>query len=196
MNTPWPLACIVLAAGTASRFGSDKRLARLPDGRALLDATLASIPEAFAQRIVVLQSEDAALEASLPRGWLAIQAAEAARGMGFSLQAGLAAIPESCLGAIVALGDMPDVQAATWQGLAECLEADRLVVPRFEGRRGNPVGIGRDFFSELGQPSGDSGARDLFRRYPDAVVWLDCEDPGILLDLDRPEDLQRFSNQG
>ena len=192
MKAPWPLACIVLAAGQARRFGSDKRLARLPDGNTLLAASLASVPEDFGCRIVVLKPDDAMLQSSLPTAWQAVHATEAARGMGFSLQAGLAAVPEYCRGVVVALGDMPGVLAPTWHGIAQLLEPSRLVVPRYRGRRGNPVGIGRDFFAELTRPQGDSGARELFRRYPDAVFWLDCEDPGILLDLDRPEDLVQF----
>src|SRR5690606_8163270 len=102
----------------------------------------------------------------------------------------LSALPAACEAALVALGDMPRVQPGTWQALAAALHPQQLVVPRFAGKRGNPVGIGRDFFPDLLKPTGDCGARDLIRERPEAVYWLYCMDPGILVDMDRPSDLE------
>ena len=183
-------ACIVLAAGSALRFGSDKRLATLADGRGLLASTLASVPDLFACRILVLKAGEEELAAALAPDWLPVYTTEAARGMGYSLRAGLSALPAACEAALVALGDMPRVQPGTWQALAAALHPQQLVVPRFAGKRGNPVGIGRDFFPDLLKPTGDRGARDLIRERPEAVYWLDCMDPGILVDMARPSAME------
>lgn len=183
------LACIVLAAGSSTRFGSDKRQARLPDGRSVLAATLQAIPPCFERQLLVLKPEDAALADALPAQWQVVTAAQARLGMGHSLAAGLAACRD-CSAVLVVLADMPHVHSATYAKLAAALQRTTLVLPRYQGRRGNPVGIGADFFDSLLQPQGDSGARQLLQVHGEAIVWMDCDDPGILQDIDTPADLQ------
>jgi len=182
------VCCMVLAAGSSSRFGSDKRQALLPDGRTLLEATLANIPPMFTQRILVLHPGDGELAAVHAGAWETVIAASAALGMGHSLAAGLARCTSST-GVLVVLADMPAVQPSTYTELARQLCRDRIVLPRHGGKRGNPVGIGRDFFTDLGRPQGDQGARHLLREHPTAILWVDCDDPGILRDIDKPSDI-------
>lgn len=183
------LCCIVLAAGSSNRFGTDKRLARLPDGRTLLEATLANIPPLFAQRILVLHPGDDELAAAHAGSWEAVIADSAALGMGYSLAAGLARC-SSTTGALVVLADMPSVKPSTYADLAQRVCRDRIVLPRHGGKRGNPVAIGRDFFGELARPLGDQGARHLLQALPAAVLWIDCDDAGILRDIDTPADIR------
>lgn len=182
------VCCVVLAAGSSSRFGSDKRQALLPNGRTLLEATLASIPPLFAQRILVLHPGDEELAAAHAGSWETVIAASAALGMGHSLAAGLARC-SSATGALVVLADMPAVLPSTYTELARQLCKDRIVLPRHGGKRGNPVGIGRNFFADLMSPQGDQGARHLLQAHPAAILWVDCEDPGILRDIDKPSDI-------
>ena len=50
--------CIVLAAGSSRRFGSDKRQFLLPSGTTLLDQTLATVRDVFDRRVLVLRTDD------------------------------------------------------------------------------------------------------------------------------------------
>lgn len=183
------ICCIVLAAGRSLRFGSDKRLASLEDGRCLLDATLASIPGIFARRLLVLQKGDEALALRHCPPWTAVHAIDAGHGMARSLAAGLSAAT-SCKAAVIALADMPHINAETFQAIASLAQKDCIVVPRYKGLRGNPVAIGADFFVELLDLQGDQGARVLLDTRANAIRWLDLQDPGILRDVDVPADLQ------
>jgi molybdenum cofactor cytidylyltransferase len=182
------ICCIVLAAGGSQRFGSDKRLARLQDGRRLLDATLASIPDIFSQRLLVLHAGDAALALAHCPPWTAVYASDAGQGMARSLAAGLIAA-DSCKAAVIALADMPHVKAESFEAIAALAQEDCIVAPRYKGERGNPVAIGANFFVELLSRQGDQGARNLLETRADAIRWLDLHDPGILRDVDVPADL-------
>ena len=49
---------IVMAAGQSSRFGSDKRVAKLGNGETLLSFTLRTIQKTFSNSRVVIKPED------------------------------------------------------------------------------------------------------------------------------------------
>ena len=65
------------------------------------------------------------------------------------------------------------------------------MAPSFEGRRGHPVLFGAGWLPALRALSGDEGARAILQT-AQRLTLVAVEDPGVLLDVDRPEDLQRL----
>jgi molybdenum cofactor cytidylyltransferase len=103
-------------------------------------------------------------------------------------------VPDEVDGAIVCLGDMPQVTAPLIDKLAEAFDPERgalVVVPTISGKRGNPVVWARRFFPELMTLDGDIGARHLIGRYPEAVAEVALADNAALTDVDTPEALVR-----
>jgi molybdenum cofactor cytidylyltransferase len=82
---------------------------------------------------------------------------------------------------------MPLVQPGTLLAVAGALEQHPVAYAQFRGRRGHPVAFAAELYSELIQLSGDDGARRVMLRYP--AHGQDVEDPGVLLDIDTPADL-------
>jgi molybdenum cofactor cytidylyltransferase len=115
-----------------------------------------------------------------------------AEGLGTSLRAGIAAVAEGAEGAVVCLGDMPQVTGALIDKLLAAFEPERgalVVVPSIGGRRGNPVVWSRRFFHDLMQVQGDIGARHLIGSYAEAVVEVPVAGDAALTDVDTPESL-------
>jgi molybdenum cofactor cytidylyltransferase len=189
------IAAIILAAGRSTRMGGPNKLLAEIGGKPLV-----RIPaeEALASRarpvIVVTGHERERVEAALRD--LDVRCAHNpnfAAGLSSSLKAGLAALPEDVDGAIVCLGDMPQVRAALIDRLIAAFDPERgalVVVPTIEGKRGNPVVWSRRFFPELMALEGDVGARHLIGLYPEAVVEVPVEDKAALTDVDTPEALK------
>jgi molybdenum cofactor cytidylyltransferase len=190
------IAALVLAAGRASRMGSNKLLIPL-DGRSMVthavDAVLAAVPERV---LVVTGHEGAAVRGALgDRPVRYIDNPHHAAGLSSSLKAGLAALPETIDGVLVCLGDMPGITAnIITQVIAafDPLQGAEIVVPVCVGRRGNPVLWGQRLLPELMAITGDRGGRALFERYRHRLVELALDEPGVLLDLDTPADLAAF----
>ena len=118
--------------------------------------------------------------------------ADYAEGLGTSLKAGIAAVPEEADAAVVCLGDMPQVDAALINRLIAAFDPERgalVVVPSIDGRRGNPVVWSRRFFHDLMAIQGDVGARHLIGNYAEAVVEVPVAGEAALTDVDTPESL-------
>ena len=113
--------------------------------------------------------------------------ADAARGIGHSIAAGVAERSDAP-GWLVLPGDMPLVQPATLLAVAEALEQHPIAYAQHHGRRGHPVGFGAEFYSELVRLSGDEGARRLLARYP--AHGVEVPDAGVLVDVDTEADLE------
>jgi molybdenum cofactor cytidylyltransferase len=183
------VAAIILAAGRSSRMGRDKRLLVVA-GRRLLDHAIEAARGAGLSPILVVRGP-------MPLGLAdvtEIANPEPERGMGRSLALGLAALPSDLDGVVILLADMPGVTAAHVNQLVDAFDGvsdDHLVVPTCGGQRGNPVLIGRPFWSELAGLDGDQGARILFQRYPGHILRLEM-DHAVLQDMDTPQDLARW----
>jgi molybdenum cofactor cytidylyltransferase len=85
---------------------------------------------------------------------------------------------------------MPLLKPASILAVAEALAQHPVVYAQHRGQRGHPVGFNAELFSELVGLQGDEGARRILARYPSHGLELD--DPGVLLDLDTAEDLERL----
>jgi molybdenum cofactor cytidylyltransferase len=101
-------------------------------------------------------------------------------------------VPAQADGAVVCLGDMPQVDAALIDRLIAAIDPDKgalVAVPTIDGKRGNPVVWSRRFFADLMAVEGDVGARHLIGRYGEAVVEVPVTGTGVLTDIDTPEAL-------
>lgn len=193
-----PLVCVVAAAGHSRRFGTkDKRHARLNDGRRLLPASLEAAARLSPWRLVVLGPGECLSDWGLPpSAQLATLSLEhTSHTLGDSLAAAFHWLLQHArqqrpelIAAAVWLGDMAWVSSASCRRLAASARADRLVRPCYRDQPGHPVIVGRDFWPEMTRLHGQDGARALLRRHRQALVEIKVDDPGVVRDLDTPED--------
>jgi molybdenum cofactor cytidylyltransferase len=90
------------------------------------------------------------------------------------------------------LGDMPQVRPSHIHSLVSAFEVEgraAICVPTYAGRRGNPVLWGADYLPDLLRLTGDAGGRTLLARYAARVREVEMPDNGVLIDVDRPNDL-------
>ncbi|TWI60883.1 molybdenum cofactor cytidylyltransferase [Pseudoduganella lurida] len=183
---------VLLAAGRGRRFdpaGARNKLLQTLDGEAVVVHSARHLLAALPRVVAVVRPGEAALAAQLTAlGCVVTVCADAETGMAASLVHGLRHAQEAC-GWVVALGDMPRVQPATILALARAVEegAD-IAAPKYMEQRGNPVAFGRRHLPQLLALTGDAGARSIVRH--NIVNEVAVDDPGILLDIDTPTDLQ------
>lgn len=193
------VVAVIMAAGSSRRFGEeDKRRAPLSRGETLLSASFARAAEAFTHCRVVLRDTDTPAHLGLAKHAPVIRVAHADRGLGASLAEAFATLAQDSSladvqAAAILLGDMPAIHADTLRRLQQVADTAHILRPRHAGRPGHPVLFGRDFWPALTRLEGDSGARRLIHQHPECYREVEVDDPGILLDIDTPSDLQHLA---
>jgi len=184
---------IILAAGRSSRFGSEKMLHTLANGRPMvIQSAINLLPAVDDLLVVVNPAQLAVLDCVQMNGMRALVSSNSSKGMGHSLADAVQATPDAD-GWIVALGDMPFLTPQTACRVAQKLVSGRrLVAPVCEGRRGHPVGFEGSMRSELSALSGDVGAQKLLRRHAADLALFPVNDVGSLQDIDYIDDCLRL----
>ncbi len=185
------VAGIVLAAGSSSRMGRPKQ--QLPlRGKTLLECVVDSSLAAPLYKVVVVLGHHAEEIRPLLTGRDVdvVLNADYASGQSSSIRAGLDAVRNEVDAVLFLLGDQPLVTAQTIRALLDAYQKHPgpIVLPLFEGRRGNPVLFDRQTFSRIDSLTGDTGARVLFQEYAGEIVEVPLLDPSIHFDIDTEQD--------
>ena len=181
---------LLLAAGSATRFGSDKLLHRLPHGVPIAVQAARHLHSVIPViHAVVKPGTDDLAHQLKNEGCRVVVCGRAAEGMGASLACGARAAGRVD-GYLVALADMPFVRTASIAAVRDALAAGApLAAPYWRAKRGHPVGISGVFFERLIASAGDEGAKDLLRENADRLQKVPVGDPGVIRDIDTPGDL-------
>jgi molybdenum cofactor cytidylyltransferase len=193
------LEAIVLAGGAGLRFGGGKLTAPWQGG-ALIDGALSAAFAAPVRSVTVVTGADDQVAAAT-RDFAArsgqsgrlklVHCPDHAEGMGASLRTGVAGLPADAGGAFVFLGDMPLIPPSILPRLVAAIAGGApAAAPSFEGQRGHPVLFSARLLPQLRTLTGDQGARDVLRALGAGLVVVETSDPGVLVDIDRPQDLQ------
>lgn len=187
------IAGVILAAGRSSRMGRDKAL--LAYGETTFLGSLVSVFRQHCDPVVVVLGHHAeAIRPAAAGARIAVNE-DYDRGMLSSLQTGLRALPEDVDAVAFMLVDHPGLRLETLRRLLAAFEESGapLVSPTYRGERGHPVVIGRVVVEELLALPPDASPKPVLRgRYREAV-FVDVDDPAVVADIDRPEDLRRLS---
>ncbi len=193
---------LLLAAGRGARFDpsgqTSKLLAPAPvgphTGVPVAVAAAHQLRAVLPRVLVVLRPADTPLQRRLhdllsAAGCELVINPRADNGIGTSIAAGVAASADAA-GWLVALADMPAIDASTVAAVRDALAAGAVsAAPWHRGQRGHPVGFAAPLRDALLALQGDTGARAVLQTHPPQRI--DVDDPGCLLDLDTPDDFAR-----
>jgi CTP:molybdopterin cytidylyltransferase MocA len=184
------IAGILLAAGEGSRLGRPKALVEI-GGESLARRGVALLRDGGAAPIVVVTG---AVAVDLP-GVLAVHNPDWRSGMGSSLAAGLATVPDTCPAAVIALVDQPLIgPEAVRRLIAAYVTGASVAVAAYQGAPRNPVLLARQHWpAVVALAVGDAGARPFLRAHPELVTLVECGDTGRPDDLDTRSDLDRLA---
>jgi molybdenum cofactor cytidylyltransferase len=187
---------IILAAGASTRMGSPKALLKYR-GETFLDRLIRVLGHVADPVIVALGYNAETIKAQASGRARFVVNPNPERGQLSSLQTALAAVPAEAEGFLFMPVDCPAIEPETVARLVETFThrdpAIIFVVPRHQGRRGHPVCAASALIQEfLALPPADQASTVVHRHVPE-TLYIDVDDPGILVDVDDREAYQRLA---
>jgi molybdenum cofactor cytidylyltransferase len=112
------------------------------------------------------------------------------KGMLSSVQCGFRNIPPSMEAAIIFLGDQPAIPGEVTQALIkDYRQSERgIVIPVYRGKRGHPVLIHKRYRKDIDVLDQAEGLHGLMRKFSHDILEVEVDSPGILKDIDVPQD--------
>ena len=182
------VGALLLAAGFSKRFGSSKLLAELNCGHTVYAQTRDRLAAAVEDYAVVTRPEIAELLTTSEPNLHVFP--HASKGMGASLAFGIElAESKHWDAALICLADMPFISTSTYLELAAAARKDAIVVPCFDGKNGNPVSFGSQFYGDLKKLQGDAGGKKVMQKHESNLVKHAVNSSAVLADIDTLQDL-------
>ena len=167
------LGCVVMAAGSAKRFGANKLTAQLR-GRQLILRSLESVPpEAFEQIVVVTQYPEI-MRIVKEFHFASILNDQPEEGLSRTIHLGLTALRD-CDGVLFQVSDQPLLRRESVLALTEQWRSqpEGIAALGHGGVRGNPCVFPSALFPELMALTGDRGGSTVIRRHEDLLTLME-----------------------
>ena len=188
------ICALVLAAGQSRRMGTPKLLLPL-QGRPLLVHVVDELLCSPVDEVLVVVGEEGGpiRDALAGRRVRFVTSAHAGGEMLGSVRCGFSAIRDECAAVLVALGDQPGVTADVVDALVHAFRTTGrgIVVPTHQNRRGHPLLLAMHYRDEILAGYENVGLRGLLGAHPEDVLEVEVATPGVLEDIDAPEDYRR-----
>ncbi len=200
MITPeYPI--IVLAAGLSRRFPGNKLLYEYEPGKPLVRMTVENALEASIGPVIVVTGHMRGKIIDVLSGldYIEVYNEKYRTGMSSSVKAGVRYVVENIKnydGLFITPGDTAWIHPLVYRFMAEkhisSHDLYKIIVASYNGRRGHPILFAREIIPEiLGISEKKRGLKELTKKYVSETIVLDLCFPGIILDLDTPNDLSR-----
>jgi molybdenum cofactor cytidylyltransferase len=190
------LSAIVLAAGMSTRMGQNKLLLDFKDKPLIAHAVDTLLASEIDEVVVVLGNEaDKVQEKLRGRPVRLVENPDFRDGLSTSVQAGVNAVSRQADGIMVYLADLPLLEPADVNRILRAFAHAKavrksIVIPFFDGQRGNPVLLDSSYREEILGVVGDIGCKGVIKRYPDQVFVVEMESDHVIRDMDTMEEYE------
>ena len=187
------ITAIILAAGFSSRMKTNK-LALQYGPTTVLNHVILELVKSKVEEIIVVTSREENLE-----GVKTVTNLNPEKGMTSSIQTGVEAASGKSNGYMICLADMVKLTSDDYTFLAEKFDKaysenpSCILLPRYNGQKGNPVIFSSKFKSEILHHEDPEGCKGIIKQHPDQIVWIDMNNDAVLVDMDTPEDYEKLS---
>ena len=196
------ISAVILAAGESRRMGKQNKLLLPVGDEALLVKLVKSVCDSDVGKVhVVIGHEAEKIRRKLKELPLSfVYNPNFSEGMTTSIKSGVKAVSPDCDGFLICLADMPFINTPEINKLIHAYVQNRIkgkkqiVVPVFQGYRGNPVLFSSEFRNDILEHKKESGCKEVIMKNSDSVMEIEMDTENMILDVDTMEDYQSISD--
>jgi len=194
-SVPEKLEVLLLAAGSSQRMGDANKLLLPFRGRPLIRHVAEQVLGADIGAITVITGHGAP-EVSAALSGLPLTIAhnpDFAAGQMASVRHGFQLLARKNADTMVALGDMPLLKQADYRALFKAFRrqnGDKILIPFFNGERGNPIILPKRFAAEIASGALNAGCRRLTEKRPQDIRPLAVPSSAYVVDVDTPSEYE------
>ena len=189
------ISAIILGAGLSQRMGKENKLFLTINGKPMIEWVIESVTASSVSEVIIVGSELSMdkLEKWKSASVKVVENKKYKSGMTSSIQTGVNSANGD--GYMICLGDQPNIQTSTYDQLIKAFNAheNKIVLPFFEGRKGNPSIFPSQFRGDILQHKDPEGCRAIIQGNKSKIYKVEVSDPGVLMDIDTPQDYHQSS---
>jgi len=190
------ISSILLAAGQSKRMLGENKLTKNVNGIPLINCALNNILKSHVNEIIiVLGYQKETIEKLIDKTSKIkfVFNSNFETGMASSIKKGIKNLSDKSEGFFISLADMPSIKSETYNHLIKFNKNKKIIIPMFKGQKGNPVFFPSSFEEKLLAIQDDDGAKKMLEINKKEVLKLEINDPGIIKDLDVPNDFNNIN---
>ena len=167
------LGCVVMAAGSARRFG-DNKLASQLRGRSLILRALEAVPAELLDTVVVVTQYPEVMRLAKEFRFAAVHNPHPEEGLSHTIALGLTGLRD-CAGVLFLVADQPLLRRESVEELIRSWreQPEMIAALSHGGVRGNPCLFPARFFPELLELREDHGGNTVIRRHEEDLFLLE-----------------------
>ncbi|MDV3244717.1 MAG: nucleotidyltransferase family protein [Nitrososphaerales archaeon] len=182
---------LILAAGASRRMGAPKQSMNIA-GKPMLQYAVDAFKDSRLGEVVLVVRAGLLWKPAAVGRLRVVFNPHPEEGISSSLRLGLTSINSRSEAVVIGLGDKPLLLPSTIRGLVSAYResGSRIIIPTYEGMRGNPILLRKTLYGEMLRLRGDTGAKSVIKRHAESVLEVPVTDEGVLVDVNTPADIR------
>ena len=180
------ISAILLAAGQSKRMKGENKLTKKINGVPLINLSILNILESSIEELIIVTGYQNEILESIINKDNKIKIFfnnHYKSGMASSIKVGVSNLSKKSKAFFICLGDMPYVNRKIYEQLIKHANDKEIIIPTYNAKQGNPVLFSIKMKNKIMSVEGDSGAKELLKKYKDKIFKLPIDDSSILTNL-------------
>lgn len=191
------ITAIIMASGFSKRMTCDKLFLKV-NSETLIERTIKKVKGSKVDDIIIIYRDKRIKDIAKNQGIISIYNNNAEKGQSESIKLGIKEADERTKGFIFFVGDQPflSIEVINKIIIEFKKKTEKIIIPLYNGKRGNPIIFPAYLKKELLLINGDIGGREVIKDNFDIVNYIKIHDKYLGIDIDTIEDYKKIIDKG